>query len=683
MPNVSIAVSAQDNFSSAIKTMSQVTKGFSKNAEDMQKKLNMLNKNKISLKVDTDKAKSELATLEKQFKKTGSEADGLKMQLANENYENLRRNLALVTKGTRDVEKAMVSAGNAKSKFDNTAGAGGKNIFGNLAQNIAIAGIGKMVGDLLLNGSKQMVGSYLGDEGGSLLGNMLSGAISGASLGIMTGNPIVAGITAAGGALIGTMNGVSQNQQKRDDAFKGVMQSEYERVTAKQDSDVAAGSSLAAGREIDNIAFSKLYGSKDVGEKQLEWVKDTANATPFLYEDLKSLNKTLATYNYSPEESKTRLMQIGDTGATLGMNTQDMSMVATGLGRMKSTGKTTMEYMNLLIERGIDATGYLAEAYGKSKGEITEAISRGQINGSEAADIIANLMGRDNEGAMADMSKTFGGLSSTVQGLEQEMQAALGDGYNEERKHGLEKQIAWLSGESGQQMQEANKLIGEYQASLKNEQETILQEYQAAALQRIEEGGLTGADAGRVLMEAQVAAENEYRNGEGYQLQLQSQTTMLDNLRMDLTEGWENFGYSMGQQFTLGIERGKADLWKKLHPNNADALSIPSRFTENKEAVPHELTYQDFGFDKEAGYVLPNRMPGYAFGLNFVPFDNFPAMLHHGERVLTASEARSAAAPASSVTVSGNFYVREEADIDRVAAALVQKLQKARLSYAP
>lgn len=122
MPNVSIAVSAQDNYSTAIKTMSQVTKGFSKDAEDMQKKLDMLNKNKVSLKVEADKARSELRALEKQFAATGDEADGLKMQLANENFENLRRNLGLVSKGARDVEKSMSSAITASNKMDNRAG---------------------------------------------------------------------------------------------------------------------------------------------------------------------------------------------------------------------------------------------------------------------------------------------------------------------------------------------------------------------------------------------------------------------------------------------------------------------------------------------------------------------------------------------------------------------------------
>lgn len=39
--------------------------------------------------------------------------------------------------------------------------------------------------------------------------------------------------------------------------------------------------------------------------------------------------------------------------------------------------------------------------------------------------------------------------------------------------------------------------------------------------------------------------------------------------------------------------------------------------------------------------VDTNGAKGYATGLNYVPFDNFPALLHRGEAVLTAAEARA------------------------------------------
>ncbi len=68
-----------------------------------------------------------------------------------------------------------------------------------------------------------------------------------------------------------------------------------------------------------------------------------------------------------------------------------------------------------------------------------------------------------------------------------------------------------------------------------------------------------------------------------------------------------------------------------------------------------------------------------AYGLSYVPYDDFPALLHEGERVLTASEARAySSGGASSVVVRGNnFTIREEADVEKVAKAIVRQMSRA------
>ena len=54
---------------------------------------------------------------------------------------------------------------------------------------------------------------------------------------------------------------------------------------------------------------------------------------------------------------------------------------------------------------------------------------------------------------------------------------------------------------------------------------------------------------------------------------------------------------------------------------------------------------------------------GYATGLNWVPYDNFPALLHRGEAVLTAAEARAwrngqNATPAMAGGITINQYIQ-------------------------
>lgn len=78
--------------------------------------------------------------------------------------------------------------------------------------------------------------------------------------------------------------------------------------------------------------------------------------------------------------------------------------------------------------------------------------------------------------------------------------------------------------------------------------------------------------------------------------------------------------------------------------------------------------------------LYPESISGFATGLERVPYNNFPALLHEGERVLTASEARSYDG-GSPVTVTGNtFVVRQDSDIDAIAAAISEKIRMAKLA---
>ncbi|GCD81931.1 hypothetical protein PTHTG4_09930 [Parageobacillus thermoglucosidasius] len=77
---------------------------------------------------------------------------------------------------------------------------------------------------------------------------------------------------------------------------------------------------------------------------------------------------------------------------------------------------------------------------------------------------------------------------------------------------------------------------------------------------------------------------------------------------------------------------------------------------------------------------------GYAGGLNYVPYDRFPALLHRGEMVLPRGEAdeyRKGRASGVSVTISGNtFHVRQDSDIQKIAYELAKLLERKGASMA-
>lgn len=652
LPDVSIVIKSTDRFSDAIKTMSKSSKAFSKDMDGMQSKLNALNKTKATLKVDVDKAKSELKTAEKQFAATGDVVDQLVLQSKQLTFEEARRNLALVSKEAANVEKQMLKTGHAFSKTENTA-SGGWASAKSAVSAIAAGGIANMFGDLAKSLASSTVSSAYGSSVGSIFSSAISSLASGAAIGSMVAPGIGTIVGALAGGVLGAASGGLSVWENKDSAFKSYVQDAYDTVTQEQSSSLTTGSMIAAGRETDRISFATQFGDAGIADTYLANLVEMSNNTPFLYDDLTAMSKTLATYKYGADEILPVLQTIGDTGAALGQSTSDMTMVATALGRMKSSNKTTLEYLNILNDRGIGAVGMLSDAYGVDQGTMYDMISKGKIEGTKAAEIILQAMTDSFAGSMEAQSKTFSGLTSTVEGLTQELDNAMGEGYNEGRMAGLQAQRDWLSGESGKAVQEANKAIGAWKAELENSKEKYIRDAMDAMMasdeyQTAKTAG-NAAEMGRLIMKAKVQGMNEYNASDGAQLAMESEKTLVDAIRNDtsLNQDYWDAGYEKGLEFTKGMAAARKANTPVYGPIEAGS-----------------------------GVALSGRM--YATGIDYVPYDNFPALLHQGERVQTAVEARSDRGAAGGVQISMfGTVIREDADIDRVASALLEKMEMA------
>ena len=708
MPDVSIAISAQDSYSSAIKSMAQITKSFSKDMDEMEGKLSQLNKNRYSLKMDLREAQKKLSDAEKQFQKTKKAKDELARDDAQANFDRIQRNLALVTKGAREAENQMKKTGEAFRKVDNQGGSGG---FGkNIVNALAVSGIGDAAKQLVQQGTNALFASAFGDAGGTLFSNALSMGTTGFSTGLMLGGPLGAAIGTAGGAVIGIGAGMLQNFEKKDDAFKSYYGELYSSAGERHAAELESGSGIASGRETDLISFSTLFGSRETAKTYLSELVNMANTTPFLYDDLTAMSKTLATFGYDAESILPVLSTIGDAGAALGMSTSDMTTVAQALGRMKSSDKATLEYLNILNDRGIGAVGLLAEAKGKSQGEIYDMISKGQIAGTEAVEIILSALTDGFSGAMEEQSKTFAGRSSTLEGWEQEMANAQGEAYNTLRSEGKQRQIDYYAG-IADEMSGLNAMIGAGEAAQENLKEQYQREAMEAVLKgteiRLYEG--EQAETLRKLRQEYMVIQADYADlqdgakktgkiDESELIALGERSDALKSKLEALAEGAFDASGEMQEvrdvelELISAIRENTLALGEAAYLGDYEKQQELSVGTGGAYIDSLDLQEQAAGIRQSVdrftgpGYngpfdVDPANWSPHAWGLGYVPYDNFPALLHQGERVLTASQARAAdqgAGPRVQVTVTGNSFYGSDKDLeDRVARRVASEVVRA------
>lgn len=656
----SILVTLRDQYSPGVETMRSANNSFGRSLNEVEGKakayetrLSALVKKQGELQVELVDAKKALKEAEAAYKATGDAADAKALSKAKENYEALNAVMKDVTRASKDTQSALRDLESQSSRMG-----------GDLLSSLGKAGLYAMAGDVASQWANVLVGSAFGSEAGTLFSGALTGIGSGAAIGSMVAGPgLGTAVGAAIGGLVGLAGGAAQNFETKDEAFKAYVQEAAEGQLDAMGTSITSGSATASQRELDVIAFNKLLG-EGTGSQYLQELRSMAADTPMEYEDLTAMSRALATgFGGDPDRMLDLMTGIGNAGSAVGTDASGMTVMAQALSRMQSSNKASLEYLNMFQERGVDVIGMLASALGTDQGGVYDMISKGSISGTQAVDIIQR--GLDQyAGAMDEMAQTYSGLTSTLADAQAEMDNAYGEGYNETRKKGLQEEINWLSGESGALMQEANRAMGAWQAELENSKEQYVrdavdavlnsEEYQAAMAQGTTEGY---AEAGRMLAEAKVRGMNEYNASDGAELMVQFEIALAEGIRDDTAsnDAYWDAGYRKGQAYEEGFMAARAD----------DISSALAEFDQTSSA--------------KAMYG------GYATGLARVPYNNFPALLHEGERVLTASENRSytGGSGSGSVVISGNqFIVRQESDIDAIAQALLQRLQEAKLAGA-
>ena len=684
MPDASVAMSVKDNLSQAVVGMRNSMTAFRTDVSELQRELDRLNSTRVQMKMDLAGATREAKNAQKAFEALGDSATEAERKAAEadwreaeENLQNIRQQYDLVGRQIRATTRDMEEATGAISRANNRIG-GSTQPQGamSMLQSIGQAGLYSQIGDMASQWALSLGGSYLGNAGGNLLSGALSGAGSGAAIGTMIAPGIGTAVGAGIGGLVGLVGGAAQNYETKDEYFKNYVQEAVEGQLSALEEGISSGSATAAQWELDRIAFNQLLGN-GYGGRYLDAVKSFASSTPLEYSDLTAMSRALAPGfadgTISGLQRMLDLMEgIGNAGSALGVDASGMTVMAQVLSRMESSGKATLEYLNMFQERGVDVIGMLGEHYGVDQGTIYDMISDSAISGQDAVDIIQNGMER-YAGAMDTMAKTFSGLQSTLTDAQTAMDAAYGEGYNETRKKGLEDEISFLSGESGAMMEEANRAMGAYMADLENQKEEYIRnaiiDVMGTSEYQIAEAEGNAAEMGRLIMQAQVKGMSDYNESEGAIEMREMQSRLIQGVQEDsaASEDMWNAGYELGQKFSKGLQAALSEAMSET--------SLSLRPWSNAPADTSAYISSSNAYAKRV-----QSTGGYAYGLNRVPYDGFRAILHEGERVLTAREAREAdstVARSVNVNISGQWSVRDDSDIDLIAARIADALERA------
>ena len=646
--DVSVAFKASDNLTKQIQEMRKGVNNLTKDITSYRKVQDEAFNKKVEVKFEIEQAKRELKELGKAVKDnvSGSEQafkDKQKsVELLSEEYRRLTRVAKEASKAENKLQEDISRTSNRNASRGGISSSGSS-----VLESLGKAGLGGMIGDSVMNLAGHTISASFGKDFGDAFNSVAGGAVSGAAIG-----SVIPGIGTAVGALAGAgagaINAITDYKEKKDDIYRDEVKTIYNEIMEEQKRTLESGKTVASDMETNRRALSVLTGSKENGDKLFQDIWQFGVDTPYESGSMLNSAKQMMAYGIKQEDIIKSMKMLGE--ASMGDQAKFDSM-SYAYAQIQSAGKLRGQDLLQLTSAGFNPLKVLAEEAGVSLEKMNEKMSDGLVSAQDVtrAFQIATSEGGMFFGAMDELMNSFSGQASVMEDMKNMQDKAMGEGYNEERKKGLEEEIATLDSGLQERIEEVNRAFGKHKAEIENR-------YQETRLQLIEEAmnseqyiAAQQADDAvtmySMIAKAEGDAKDKYRQDEGVIQELESQKQLVQSVQEGLrdAETYLNFGMEMGNQFSLGFRR-KANL---------------GLIATGKGLVGGSFSEK---YDEKTG--LPLYGPGFATGLDRVPYNNMPALLHEGERVLTKVEADkqdkgASVTPQISITVhneSGNAY---------------------------
>lgn len=192
-------------------------------------------------------------------------------------------------------------------------------------------------------------------------------------------------------------------------------------VAVKAFAGIAAG---LAGASVSGIKFNatieqyettfKVFtGSAEKASETMQKLIDLGASTPFETTQLADATQKLMSFGFSADDAVSSLTMLGN--ASQG-NAEKLDTITTAFGRMSSSGKVTLEDLNMMIDSGFNPLQQVAEDTGMSMAEVYDAISKGELPVETVTKAMQEMTSECGKyfGLMEEQSKTLNGMLSTL-----------------------------------------------------------------------------------------------------------------------------------------------------------------------------------------------------------------------------------------------------------------------------
>lgn len=189
-----------------------------------------------------------------------------------------------------------------------------------------------------------------------------------------------------------------------------------------------------------DIAFTTMLGNAEKAKELKEDLLDLAKTTPFEVKNIAQSAKQLLAVGFAQEDIISTLTDLGNVSAGLSVPLERLIL---NFGQVKTQGKLTGRELRDFAVAGVPVLEELANSLGKSKTEVQNLVSAGNISFEMVAEAFKSMAREGGRFAnlMEKQSKTLGGAWSNLMDTVTLFAAQIGELYSED----IKKLIKFLS----------------------------------------------------------------------------------------------------------------------------------------------------------------------------------------------------------------------------------------------